>query len=397
LTRSLEIALVTPRYHKSVVGGAELHGRWLAEHLADRGHRVEVFSTCALDGETWANALPAGSEQLAPNLRVRRFPVDRADRIVRVELDRKLRTGAHVQLGDEELWLRNGVFSTRLERALQEDALRFQVVLAIPYLVGTTYSAFRAAPARFCLIPCLHDEVFARLAFTRRMLRDAWGLMLNTEPERELARRIEPNLARGEIIGLGWDAARPGTSRAFRQKYGVKEEFIVYVGRFESDKNVPELLDHFVRYKERHPGELRLLLVGEGSVRPPRRDDIRVIALDWDDRDAMLRSARVLVQPSIKESLSIVMMQAWLCELPVLVDARGEVPRDQCRRANGGLWYRSYIEFEAMLDRLLADRDLALRLGRQGRRYVETELSWERVLDRFEATVEAWSAVPAAS
>ncbi len=396
MTTQLRIAVVTPRYHETVVGGAELHARWLAEHLAPRGHHVEVFTTCALDGDTWANALPAGTEALGPNLTVHRFPVDRPDRVVRIELDMQIRAGKPLTSKDEEAWLRNGVASSALERALGRKATAFDVVLAAPYLVGTTYFAFKVAKERFCLIPCLHDEAHARLAFTRRMLTESWGLLFNTSPERDLAKRIEPQIARSEIVGLGWDPAGPGSPEDFRAKYRIDDDFIVYVGRFEGDKNLPKLIDYFVRYKERHPGELKLILIGGGNVRPPDRPDVRVLALDWTDRDAMLRAARVLVQPSIKESLSIVMMQAWLCELVVLVDAHGEVPRDQCLRANGGLWYGSYLEFEAMLERLLDDTELSATLGRQGRRYVETELSWPAVLGRFEETVGQWSSERAA-
>lgn len=396
MTSPLKIGVVTPRYHESVLGGAELHARWLAEHLAARGHQVEVFTTCALDGETWANALPAGTEQAGPNLIVRRFPADRTDRVARVELDMKIRSGASLSDGEEEQWLRNGVASAALEQAVKKDARGLDLLLALPYLVGTTYFAFKEAKPRFCLIPCLHDEAFARMNFTRRMLGESWGVMFNTEPERALAQRIQPQLVRSDIVGLGWDPAGPASPADFRDKYGISDDFIVFVGRLESDKNVPEMIDHFVRYKERHPGDLTLVLAGGGSVRPPERPDVRVVSLDWADRDGMLRAARVLIQPSVKESLSIVMMQAWLCELPVLVDARGEVPRDQCLRANGGLWYRSYLEFEAMLERLLEDRQLAATLGRQGRRYVETELSWPAVLGRFEETVGRWCGTPAA-
>lgn len=397
MRQPLRFALVTPRYHEKVVGGAELHGRWLAEHLAERGHRVDVFTTCALDGETWANALPRGTEQAGPRLAAHRFRVDRTDRVLRIELDRKLRTGARVPWRDEERWLRNGVFSSALETALAQRRGDFDAVLALPYLVGTTYSAFRAVRDRFWLIPCLHDEVYARLAFTRQMLTGAAGLLFNTEPERELARRIEPDLAPSAIVGLGWDPAGPGAPDDFRAKYGVEGDFIVYVGRFESDKNVPALIDSFTRYRERRKRQVTLVMVGGGSLTPPPRDDIRVIDLDWADRDAMLRAARALVQPSVKESLSIVIMQAWLCGLPVLVDARGEVPRDQCRRANGGLWYGSYLEFEAMLDRLLDDPGLAATLGRQGKAYVETDLSWPRVLGRLEDAVDGRLRVAASS
>src|SRR5262249_34251549 len=47
---------------------------------------------------------------------------------------------------------------------------------------------------RFCLIPCLHDEPYARLAFTRTLLSEAKALFFNTLPEYELAHTIASDL-----------------------------------------------------------------------------------------------------------------------------------------------------------------------------------------------------------
>ena len=161
------------------------------------------------------------------------------------------------------------------------------------------------------------------------------------------------------------------------------------MGRLELDKNVPLLIRYFLRYKERRGGDLELLLVGDGDVRPPESPDLRKLTIDWADRDSMLRAAMLLFQPSLNESLSIVMMQAWLCGTPVLAHARGEVSTYHCRRSNGGLWFANYPEFEEMVDRLERDHVLRKALGANGREYVRGEYAWPAVLERFEAALAA--------
>ena len=55
----MRIAVVVQRYGAAINGGAELHARYVAEHLA-RHAEVEVLTTCATDYVTWRNALPPG-------------------------------------------------------------------------------------------------------------------------------------------------------------------------------------------------------------------------------------------------------------------------------------------------------------------------------------------------
>jgi glycosyltransferase involved in cell wall biosynthesis len=377
-----------------VVGGAELHARWLAERLWGAGHEVEVFTTCALDSQTWDNTLAAGSERMGPLL-VHRFPVDPQNPEARLALDRFIRAGLHVTLLDEERWLRSGVCSREMERALRERGHDFDMVLGLPYLAGTTYFAFRAVPERFCLIPCLHDEPFARCTFTRRMLSDSRGLLFNTVPEQKLACSIAARLSPSAVVGLGFDPPPKIDAEAFARKYGITRPFAMFVGRLELDKNVPLLIRYFLRYKRLHGGDLVLLLVGEGDVSVPESPDVHRMTIDWSDRDAMLRAAAVLFQPSLKESLSIVMMQAWASGLPVLVDGGSSVSRYHCEQSNGGLWFDTYFEFDEALQRLEADPHLRAGLGANGREYVQREYSWTVVLERFHQAMNDWCAKPA--
>ena len=69
----MKLAVVAQRYGQAINGGAELHARYIAEHLA-RHADVEVLTTCATDYVTWANDLRPGVETIN-GVAVRRFPV----------------------------------------------------------------------------------------------------------------------------------------------------------------------------------------------------------------------------------------------------------------------------------------------------------------------------------
>ena len=71
----MTIAFVVQRYGLEINGGAELHCRWVAEHM--RKHMpVEVLTSCAHDYITWRNHYPEG-EEVVNDILVRRFPVTR--------------------------------------------------------------------------------------------------------------------------------------------------------------------------------------------------------------------------------------------------------------------------------------------------------------------------------
>jgi hypothetical protein len=73
MTTGMKIAVVVQRYGESINGGAELHARYIAEHLA-RHAEVQVLTTCATDYVTWRNEAAPG-EALVKGVRVRRFRV----------------------------------------------------------------------------------------------------------------------------------------------------------------------------------------------------------------------------------------------------------------------------------------------------------------------------------
>ncbi len=240
------------------------------------------------------------------------------------------------------------------------------------------------------LQPTAHDEPPAQLSIFRSEFHAVDGLLYLTEEEEAVAQRLFHADETGTVTGLGVDLDGPvGDGVTFRQVHGLGDDpYVIYVGRLDVFKGVSELMRYFVEYKGRNPSNLRLVLAGEQMMPLPDVDDIRHVGFLSEDekRDAIAGSV-ALVQPSPYESFSIVLLEAWLQKKPVLVQRYCEVTTGQCMRSGGGLPYQGFAEFEACLDRLTTDDDLARELGENGERYTRARYSWGSVLDRFDDEV----------
>jgi len=388
--RGPRLAFVVPRYGADVVGGAETLVRGLAEHLAAAGGAIEVLTTCARDHLSWKNELPAGATREA-GVMVRRFPVRLRDTRRHAWLQQRILRGSRLRPKEEARWVAESVGSTELFDHLARSAGAYDLVCFAPYLFGTTLGGVPLVPSRAVLIPCLHDEPFAHLGVVRDAFQACRGFIFNSPPEAALAEKLYGIGDRpAGVVGLGFDRPGPADPAGFRRRYGLEGPLLVYLGRKETGKNVPLLIEYALRYRATRRADVTLVLAGDGPVTaPPDTPGVRDLGyLDSAAKAAAYAAAAVVCQPSVNESFSIVLMEAWLAETPVLVHARCPVTTHHVFQAGGGLAFEDFYEFAEALDVLLEDGERRRRLGRQGRAYVETEYSWPAVTARLRDTLE---------
>ena len=274
---------------------------------------------------------------------------------------------------------------------LTRRGAEYDLVCFAPYLFGTTLRGVPLVPGRAVLIPCLHDEPFAHLDIVRDAFRACRGFIFNSPPEAALADKLYGVGDRpAGVVGLGFDPAPPADPDTFRRRHGLDGPLLVYLGRKETGKNVPLLIRYALRYRAVRRSDLTLVLVGDGPVTvTPSTAGVRDLGyLDPAAKAAACAAATVVCQPSVNESFSIVLMEAWLAETPVLVHARCPVTTHHVFQAGGGLAFEGFYEFVEALDLLLEDRERRRQMGRQGRAYVEAVYSWPAVTARLHATLE---------
>jgi glycosyltransferase involved in cell wall biosynthesis len=158
------------------------------------------------------------------------------------------------------------------------------------------------------------------------------------------------------------------------------------VGRINEAKNVPELMTHFGRFRQENDNPVKLVLIGKTDISLPDHPDIVPLGFvsEQDKFDAICAAA-VVVMPSLYESLSMLALEAWWMERPMLVNGRCEVLKQQCQRSNGGLYYFTYDEFAMTLKTLLETAELRHKLGQQGHLFVAQYYTWDIILDKYSA------------
>ncbi len=381
----MKLAFVTPRYGTEVIGGAETAARMLAERLCQRpGWEVEVLTSCALDHLTWENVEPPGPSVLN-GVGVRRFPTASRRTLEYFALDAKLRVAPETAtLGQSRRWVAlNGPVCPDLGDAVAvTDA---DVVACYPYLFATTVDALALSPVPVVLHPAAHDEPALYLSAFRRSFRQIDALVYHTRAERDLMEHAFTVGDRPQIVlGLGVNDPS-GTGRAGGRLLGIGDRpYLCYLGRVDEHKGCGMLADYFARYKERHPGDLALALVGPVSDQAPDHPDIVVTGtVSEADKWDVLAGAQAMVTPSAYESFSLVVLESWTLGLPVLVNATCAATMEHCQRSGGGLWFDSFRSFEAAVDRLTSDGPLRAALGEAGRRYTARFYQWPTLIDRY--------------
>ena len=387
------LAFVCPRYGKEVLGGAEIVVRQMAERLVAADLPVEVLTTCAIDHSTWANDYPEGPDEVN-GVPVMRFPIERGSGRYHWPIGERVGAGLPVSLEEQELWLNDGFRSARLYHHLMETHDAYHTIVFTPYMFWTTYACSQIAPHKSVLRPCLHDEPFARLEIYRPQFANARGIMFNTPPEAELAQQLFDLPDRWEVVGEGLEIPDTYDADRFRSQTGIDRPFVLYTGRREWGKNVDMLADLFATYIARTGRDVDLVLAGRGEVVIPAVVRDRVHDLGYLDDQTMhdaLAAATVVVQPSLWESFSRLVMEAWLASTPVLAYGACAVSAYHVKTSGGGLVFDDADTFEAALDLLLDSAHLRSQMAANGRAYVLDRYTWDTVLERFVACVRTWA------
>ena len=383
----MRLLMVVQRYGPDVFGGAEAYARQLATRLAARGHVVEVLTSCARDYVTWANHYAAGTEAME-GVTVHRLPTQIERTGLAADLDlRMFMSPPWLAPHMQREWMRQqGPWLPGLVPWMRQYSGDYDANIFVTYLYYTAWAGLPAAQAPSILHPTAHDELPAYLPLYDQLFRFPRALAYLTPEEGEFVRQRFRAKQPSIVTGIGIDLDRPRDAAAFRARHGLGDRpYLVSVGRVDPGKGSRELFEFFARYKQRHPGNLALVYIGETIYPLPAHDDVVMTGFVSDEeKDAGVRGAEILVQPSFFESFSLVLAEAWADGKPALVQGRSPVLVGQARRSGGGLPYRGYAEFEAGLDMLLEDPGLRREMGAAGQAHVRARYAWDHVLGEYE-------------
>lgn len=383
-----KVCFIIQRYGLEVNGGAELHCRQFAEHLSTVCD-VNIMTTKAVDYITWKNEYSNDVDDVN-GLTVYRFPVAR---------ERDLKTFNKLNdtfetkiIGNKKKELdfikKQGPYCPQLVKEIKKRKDQYDVFIFYTYLYYTTILGIKAVMGKAILIPTAHDEPFIKMSILQDVFHHVKALFYNTELERKIVESIYQNgNIKNDIGGIGITVESSVNPQGFKEKHKLGR-YIIYVGRIEGGKLCQELFRAFGQYKRDYPSDLKLVLVGKSSLPIPKTADILPLGFVSDEEkfDA-IAGAMALVLPSQFESLSMVVLEAMKLQVPVLVNGKCAVTKEHCLKSNGGLYYNDYLEFEECLEYLSKNPDARKQMGENGRKYVESQYSWDIMQRKLEGLI----------
>lgn len=386
----MRLAFVLPWYGKGVPGGAEAEARQTIRHLTNVGYPVEVFTTCIKDFfADWATNHHRPGITQEDGITVHRFPVQSRDKTSYDSVNQKVIGRLPLTTQETLTFADEFINSPQLLHALHQNKDNY-LFFFIPYLFPTTYDGLPLVGRNSVIIPCIHDEGYAYLELFNKIMPLAQAIIYQTQSEYKLIHSLYtlPENQFHTVLGTGIDEPPQGDGDRFRQKFSIHTPYALYAGRKDAGKNMGQLFSYW-RYYQRESGhfsQLKLILIGPGEAQIPHDLTDTVLDLGYvsaEDKRNAFAGAALFCQPSLKESFSLVLMDAWLAEKPVLVNGLSDVLVEHVRRSNGGLYYGNLEEFIAMVDWILDHPEESAAMGKNGRLYVKNEYSWPKVMGGY--------------
>lgn len=382
------IAFVIPWFAEKAPGGAEMELRSTARKLHESGMDVEILTTRVQEylADWSVNHFPEGTEYIW-GIPVTRFSVRRRDAHAFGEVNVHLMNHERINEQEEDIFNQEMVNSPELIKYIRNNYDRYDLFVFIPYMFGTTFYGMRECYDKAVMIPCFHDEAYAYMkSFVREFSRAA-AMIYNAYPEKELANQIYSlDNTKQIVMGIGMDTDITTNPDRFRTKYHINEPFLLYAGRKDQGKGVDELIEDFGRFIDSHGRNMKLVLIGGGSIDIPAKYRDNIIDLgfvDMQDKYDACGAALCLCQLSRNESFSLVIMESWLCHRPVMVHSACAVTKDFAERFEGGRAIGNYEEFEKTVEFYLEYPDEAARMGESGREHVVENFSWNKIVENY--------------
>jgi glycosyltransferase involved in cell wall biosynthesis len=402
----MKIAFVIPWYGKDVAGGAEAACRELVQGLKDLKPEItaEVLTTCLKEfAADWNQNIHAEGQTWEDGIAVRRFKATQEDRRFFNFLNSRFLMGNDVaplwRRGGpvspvwrwvEQYYIRKMIRSNTLHQYISDHRDEYDFFIFLPYMFGTTYFGSLTAPDKSIIIPCLHNERYAFMNIYREMMESARATIYLVNAEQRLANKLYNLADRAQFVlgAMVESAQQKGDGQRFRKKYGIEGPFLLYAGRKVEGKNLPLLVERFLKCRSSAPElkDTKLVIIGRGNLAYDGFKESGILDLGYissEDKIDAMNAASIFCMPSLNESFSIVLMEGWLQGAPALVHANCEVTKEHCETSGGGMWFSDQESFNQCVTQLLNNDDRRRAMGEKGRNYVLANFSKEKVIGRL--------------
>jgi starch synthase len=387
----MRVAMLTREYPPEVYGGAGVHVEYLARELA---HLLELEVHCF---GAQRPAGPPGSPRVVAHPTWTELAGDarHLGALRTVATDLSIAAGVEgAELVHSHTWYANlAGHLAKLLYGIPHVVSVHSLEPLRPWKVEQLGGGYHVS--RFCERTALEaaDRI---IAVSAGMAADIIGVY----PEVDAGRiRVIRN-------GIDTEQYRPDPGTDVLAAYGVDPGWpsVIFVGRITRQKGVPHLLDAALAID---PAAQLVLCAGAPDTLELGREVADKVARIRQERGGivwiekmlerrevvqLLTHATVFVCPSVYEPLGIVNLEAMACETAVVATDTGGIPEVVADGetgllvpfdSDGASGPRDPVRFAAdiaeRVNRLLADPDLARRMGQVGRRRAVEQFSWSAI------------------
>lgn len=383
-----KIGFIVPWFSDNIKGGAEMELKELVHHLQNAGVKLEVLTTCVKDFlSDWNKNYYKEATTVENGIVTKRFKIKERNVVRFDEINARLIANQKVSEDEEKAYMENMIHSPNLYKYMDDNKDEYSLFVFIPYMFGTTYEGLKVCPQKSILIPCLHNESYAYMKIYAERYSKIRGMIFHSKPESELANKIfDLSKINYSVLGGGVYTDISFNRDRFIEKYKINSPFMLYVGRKDATKNVDVLIKYFTAYKRRNKNNVKLVMIGPACLPIPdemKNDIVDLGFVDLQDKYDAMSAATVLCQPSVNESFSLVIMESWLCERPVMVHNDCAVTKNFAIESNGGLYFENYYEFEKELNYFVQNPIYAEKIAQQGKTYVINNFAWDTIVSKY--------------
>lgn len=406
-----KIIIVAARYGCEINGGEEAHTKMLAERLAE-WYDVEILTTC-LDNQRTPRKIYDEGTTYEHKICIKRFNtpffnVEKSHSLEqKAKVARKIRRMIyrfrlssfffglfpvwHFREKQELNYFKTSpYYSNVLVTYLNENAQHCKAVILFSCYNVLAYFVSAEVYKKSILIPTAHYDRGLFFSITSQLFHRVAYIGFNTFSEQKMCARVfQKGMAKNGIISTGVNIAKPIAKAKIIGKYQLPENYLLYFGRINKSK-LGNIIPYFLAYKNKYNDDLYLVLTGNLYTEKVEHPYIIYTGFVTDEEKiTLIEQSRFVVNPSKKESLSLLLLEAMYLGKTVLVNGHAEVLNEHCIKSGFAVdYYMNKKSFIQKLHHLYTNPQLVKENELKAKKYVAENYDWNIIMQRLTRAIE---------
>jgi glycosyltransferase involved in cell wall biosynthesis len=231
-------------------------------------------------------------------------------------------------------------------------------------------------------------------------------LSLFRNQKNDLVHRLGAKPEKIHVIYQGYDDSvfkpetQPQKIQSTMRKFNIPNKYILYVGTWHTNKNIPRLIEAFAFLKKERRLPHKLVIVGKKAFGHEAvtnavdkfavHDDVIIAGyVRQEELPLLMHGADVFVFPSLHEGFGIPPLEAMACGTPVITSNASSLPEVV---GDAAVLVNPYDinEIAEAIDRVLSDGKLREELRRKGLERAKS-FSWHKTAQEILQLFEGFS------